>query len=972
MKDEWDADLRTLEMVQADLRRRLDGLERQIALLRTEMSSRTALPETPLAPEAPLAKTPAIAPSSDPGKAIEPLAEGPATPATSPGGTPAPSAKPPAMPPPLPVDLLRAAKLPSHDTAAHAGVTPPPIGGISPVQPPQPPVPPSQKIAEPKENLEMKVGKYWLVRIGILVLLTGLVLLGNLAYQNVIVKLGAPGKLALLYLAGTALTAVGCLLERRMESVRNYARVLMAGGAATIYYTTYAAHFVPGLRVIESPIIGGAALLLLAGGLAWFATRRKVEGVAFTAVLLSYYTSAINAAENFTLFSNIVLTVVAVYLLLRHRWFGVSWLSLVGSYASFTYWRFHSGAPAAGEFWFSHGFLLAYWVIFTGAVFLHRAGAFQKGHRELFLTINNAAFFALFAPTFQSIYPQQFWLFAVIFGAVLIGLSQAARRMRTEELAFDGAYLAQGLIILAVGMVAKFTGYQLGVMLAIESSALLYFSKFRHAMLLRIASGLAATGAMGFAFAGFFEQKPLAWLGAAFIGLILIGNALLLKRIRGQWPALGWHWGAVGYAWAGLLVEMVVIAERLQSPGGVNPRLFWIYPAIALAVIFTLRFHRLTELAVGAQGYLFFALIGLTATVAENLIVWVKALPVLVGFLAVMHWWQFDKIFSAGVRMAWEGITALAACLILLLWIAPDWSADREMLPLVLAGCGVLLYGIVTRAHMLSVLSQSFTLGAAVLCFRALIWGAEPWWLTLTVIALIAAQIGAARLLPSPRRIELAPVLGTYRLVVLALVLAWLLEFTPEPWKFFVLALCGALLFIPAALRRAPEFLVHAGILVAAGAICYVLKLVSGGSGSTGDFMALILVLAIQQTGKRWLSGTPYLPFEAQAAMAVAALAGLWFQSSRWVWDGASPVAITIVWGVLAFAALGAGFLLRERIYRLMGLLILAVAVGHVFFVDVWKLGQLAGILGIIGLALVLLALGFIYNRFAEQIKKWL
>jgi len=419
-------------------------------------------------------------------------------------------------------------------------------------------------------------------------------------------------------------------------------------------------------------------------------------------------------------------------------------------------------------------------------------------------------------------------------------------------------------------------------------------------------------------------------------------------------------------------VEMVVIAERLQSPGGVNPRLFWIYPAIALTVIFTLRFHRLPELAVGAQGYLFFALIGLTATVAENPIVWVKALPVLVGFLAVMHWWQFDKIFSAGVRMAWEGITALAACLILLLWIAPDWSADREMLPLVLAGCCVLLYGIVTRAHMLSVLSQSFTLGAAVLCFRALVWGAEPWWLTLTVIALIAAQIGAARLLHAPRRIELAPALGTYRLVVLALVLAWLLEFTPEPWKFFVLALCGALLFIPAALRRAPEFLVHAGILVAAGAICYVLKLVSGGSGSTGDFMALILLLAIQQAGKRWLSATPYLPFEAQAAMAVAALAGLWFQSSRWVWDGASPVAITIVWGVLAFAALGAGFLLRERIYRLMGLLILAVAVGHVFFVDVWKLGQLAGILGIIGLALVLLALGFIYNRFAEQIKKWL
>jgi hypothetical protein len=55
-----------------------------------------------------------------------------------------------------------------------------------------------------------------------------------------------------------------------------------------------------------------------------------------------------------------------------------------------------------------------------------------------------------------------------------------------------------------------------------------------------------------------------------------------------------------------------------------------------------------------------------------------------------------------------------------------------------------------------------------------------------------------------------------------------------------------------------------------------------------------------------------------------------------------------------------------------MGLLILAVAVGHVFFVDVWKMGQVAGILGIICLAFVLLGLGFIYNRYAEQIRKWL
>jgi uncharacterized membrane protein len=938
--------------VQADLRRRLDGLERQIAVLRTEMATVKSAP-VEKSQIAPVVAPPATVPEPP---RVPPVA----------GST--------ALPPPLPFEVSRPAEvLPRVDTPPQAA-TPP-----APTEPPPVPVqekpvsaPPPLRPAEPKENFELKVGQYWLVRIGIVVLLTGLVLLGNLAYQSVIVKLGAPGKLALLYLAGAVLTGVGCWLERRMESVKNYARVLMAGGAATIYYTTYAAHFVPRLRVIESPLLGGAALLLLAGGLAWFATRRKAEGVAFTAVLLSYYTSAINTGANFTLFSNVVLTGVAVYLLARHRWFGVSWLSLVGSYASFAYWRFHSGGPVAGDFWFTHGFLLAYWVIFTGAVFLHRAGAFQRGQRELFLTVNNAAFFVLFAPAFQTVYPQQFWLFAVLFGALLIGLSQLARRMRGEELAFDGAYLAQGLIILAVGLVTKFTGYQLGIMLAIESTALLFFSKFRHAILLRTASGLAAAGATYCAFAGFFEQKPMAWLGASFIGLALIGNALLLKRLRGQWPTLGWHWGAACYAWAGLLVEVVVLAERFQSPGAANPRLFWIYSVIAVAVVFTLRFHRLPELAVGAQGYLFFSLIGLIPTLPGELPIWLRTLPVLVGFLAVMHWWQFEKFFTEAVRMTWEGINALAACLVLLIWLSPNWQSDREMLTLALAGCGVLIYAAATRARILAALSQGFTLAAVALCFRALIWGEEPWYLTLGVIALVAAQVGAARLLPAPRRASIAEVLIGYRFLVLALVLAWMLEYVPQPWQFLVLALSGALILIPAALRKNPEFLVHAGVLVATGAICYVVKLVQGEPGSGADFLALILVLAMQQAGRKLLGGTPYFPTEAQAVLAVAALAGIWFQASRWVWDSSGTVAVTVVWAVLAFAALGAGFLLRDRIYRLMGLLILAVAVGHVFFVDVWKLGQLAGILGILGLALVLLALGFIYNRFAEQIKKWL
>jgi len=143
-----------------------------------------------------------------------------------------------------------------------------------------PPVPPPPRVAAPDESLEMHLGRVWLVRVGIVILLTGLVFLGNFAWQEVVVKLGAAGKLGLIDLAGFALAGMGAFLLKTREQMRGYANVLTGGGLAVIYYATYAAHFVESLRVISSPLIGGSLLLVLAGGIIWIADRRRWETVA--------------------------------------------------------------------------------------------------------------------------------------------------------------------------------------------------------------------------------------------------------------------------------------------------------------------------------------------------------------------------------------------------------------------------------------------------------------------------------------------------------------------------------------------------------------------------------------------------------------------------------------------------------------------------------------------------------------------
>ena len=918
MNPEWEKELQVLRAVQADLRRRLDGLEGQIARLNQDVSSESvALP----------------VPENEPsrGKSL------------------------PVLPPPLP----RVRPLPEPRPASSVMEQPRPQTETTPAVPP--------------ENLELKVGQYWLVRVGILVLLTGLVLLGNLAYHTFVVKLGAPGKLALLYLAGGVLGLVGLWLERRTKTTRNYGRVLLAGGVATVYYATYAAHFVEPLRIIANPWMGGLLLLGLAGGLTWLAERRRSQGVALVAVLLSYYTAAINPAANFTLFSNLVLTGVAVFLLLRHRWLKISWLSLAGSYGAFAYWSAQAGGGwpvvATEPFWPAQGFLCAYWGIFTLAVFLHKTGTFSAGHRVVFLTANNVLFFVLSAPAFATWHRGEFWIFALFFGGTLLGLSVWARRLTERESEFDGAWLAQGLMVVAVGLAARFTGYQLAGVLVLFSTALVFTSGYRQRILLEVAAGLAGAGAFFLALGEVTGPSGTGWITGLVVASFLFLNGWLLKRARGSLDAScwRWEWGTAGFVLLAMVLAGAVLEDRFQGP-----LLAWAFSIGAVGFTVSRRILRLPEVIPLAQGFLVAAGLTVAAAGFQGGLVWSLELPVLAAALLLMHWWQRQEIFAGSWGRVLEGWDALVFCAILLLALSCHDPQPSGMV--VMAGIGLtgLLYGLWTRAWFLAGFSQMFSTLGAVLCVLALLGGDSDGRLTLGTFAVIVGQAAIIGRIPEPGRRLLGPFPEGYRVGVFCLGGLWVVQTVPSGQQFLVLTLVGGALVLWSARKLRTEGVVYGCLSVGLGFAVFVLRTLWGETVSGSDSLALLGVLGLQQAGKAQLASVGGFSLRRQSLVAAAALAGLWVQVTRWTWGGEAGVAVTVVWAGLAFAALTAGFLLRERTWRLMGLLILGVAVGHVFLVDVWKMGQFVGILGIIALAVVLLVLGFIYNRFAGDIKKWL
>lgn len=878
-------------------------------------------------------------------------------------------ATPPPTPAPLPVGppALPAAP-PISITVATAPIP-------RPASPPIPPAPTAPPRPTPQtDSIEMKLGTYWLARLGIVILLTGFVFLGNYAYHHIVPLLGAWGKLALLALGGITLGGTGAWLERSRESMRNYARVLLAGGAATFYYTAYAAHFVAALRVIESPLLGGALLLLLAGGFLWFAERRRSEPLALSAVLLSYYTAAINPIGSLSLFSNLLLTAVAVAFLLRHRWAAISFASLTATYASFGFWRFHAlavtGQSGSGEFGTALGFLGGYWLLFTAAVFLSHREALRPVQRTAFLTANNGALFAYAAQHFGTHRPGDFWLFAISYGIVLLALAAVATRRRPEDRGMDGAYLAQGLAMLALGCTAKLSGPQLATVFAVESAVLLTLSRTRHRWLYELAAGLAAVAAFALALDAIIHHPAHVLPLGGSVALILLADAWWLKRIRNEFPSATFCGRAFGLAALGLVLTGVVLWKIVPQPW--QPATF---AGAALLCALTPRPVRMPEIALPGQMFLFvatglFLVRHLTDAMTSA---WIP-LPLVVMAVALTHFWQHQRALHLPVEAAagLQFACAAAATATGLGWlhaIRPD--ANGWLVAPALAACGTLFYGAITRSWAVALLGQIFAVVSIFAFAHGLLFHTASSQAALAPIANLAVTALCLGRLPAhrfPVGDVLPHLVRICRIVANLLLVGWALAFVERPWLTPFCAVLAAAHILGGALLRDRDRSIT-GLTFAIGALAlFWLRL---GTDTLPDLAALLVIPVSLRCG-RYFTGADLLPPKVRNTLVAAVLASVWLWVTRAAIGHGYASSLTTAWALLALVVFPAGLALRERIYRVGGFAILALATARIFVIDVWQLETIYRILSFLVLGAVLLVLGYLYNRFAESIRRWL
>lgn len=722
-----------------ELTRRVDDL--QIELVRLRKSQ-------------PPAPTPAPKPEPTPAPVVEPVVEPAIEPVFEPVEIlPLPEPPPATEPPPVIIPEPAAFTPPPPPPP-----TPPPI--IPPLPTPPPyirPEPQPEPVAETmrasaasetspppsaeKASFEMRIGGFWAVRIGIIVILTGLAYAANLAYHNVLPKLGPGEKISLLYLASGLLLGAGAWWQRRntKESLKNYAQVLFAGGLAAVYFTTYAAHYIPQLCIITSALLDGILLLAWAGVIAFIADRRKSEVMALFAVGLAFYSSVITHVGEFTLYSNLILTITAVIFLLRNRWATLSFASLVTSYTGYAFWRFlhpdgwHWAAANDETLTLGAGFLASYWLVFTAATFLSRNEKLSGSNRAAFLTLNNGAFFTLFLLTMLQVHTGGFWKFSLIYGSVLVVLAGFAHKFLPAEPLAKNTYLTQGLVLVTLGFICKFAGLQLMLVLGAESVMLYIIGSLRQSLVLKFfayASALLATGWCAISLKPFDDHG--LWTALALGGFMAV-NAFRAHWLEAaetppsqrletmvftllafaSWTAAAWFNTLAPHLPAVLVlgVECVVLYNFVARPESPTPKIF------AYVVAF---------LAVGwcVTGQTRFDPTGLWVGVA-------------LGALMIFNAWCAHREAandSSPLRFEPSAFTLLAFAA----WLATTWfNTTAEHLPLVLAAEAVALtfsiYGL--RVREITLLGQFFLIFAQFAWLFNFLTVTPPWWNPLAIIA---------------------------------------------------------------------------------------------------------------------------------------------------------------------------------------------------------------------------------------------
>jgi hypothetical protein len=845
--------------------------------------------------------------------------------------------------------------------------------------PPTPPEPASSKVSD--GTFERQLGQVWLVRMGIVLLITGLVLGANWAYRHWIYELSAGVRLAGLYCCSFLIGGVGVWLAKK-EIYKRYGEVLVAGGLAFFYYCTFAAHQVPRLRVIESPVLAGVLLLGSAGLIAAVSWFRGSRSTAIMGIALASYATMVQPLGWLSAASNLMLAVVGIGLMLRPGWAGPGIATLLGTYAAFGGWQIFGAAGQGGDDRAALWFLPGSWAIFAipGMLGHFRASLGERG-RAFFTAANNGLFFLTFTWVWTQAFGfHDFWRVPAIFGGVLLVLGLMGRK-RNDTAAASNVMQALGFLTLA--LIIKLEGHHLVLALAGESLALAFsFYRFRQRAEYTF-SLLAGFGAVIASFAAMGPHGPvipvwsgslaaIAVAGAAFIFRLNVDRETAMREREVRSAA-----SLLAYSALGLLILNVCLA--LDGP--------WRLPVTAILslafgwVSLRLDRHRwMPELAwsAGVLGILTAFLIGVDTPL------WGDILTMSAVFGSCLLWhrptskqasdlWLSADPFDTPRPFAW--LFSVLLPLMFVRWVSTqyplDVSAHSQAIALAIGAVGITALARFGRATRLEITTSFLNLIALLIVLGFLVSGRNNLSkLTSFTPAIAAAAMLVLALYKKERILE--PQVLLQRATLLIGWAAALIYSVPHAF-IDLMALSAGAVFVFAWKRNQPAPFDAWGWTIfsafAYGSVLFGGTYFHGHQLEGAVLIALLAGIALRPPA---ISGSPTSQAALASALPWVACTVLTIWSSHLVIDQWGWRALTVLWTILGFGFVSFGLVLNRITSRQAGFILLAMALLKLFVIDVWQFNSFMRIVSFVALGLAMVLLGFFYHRFVPAMKKLL
>jgi len=318
------------------------------------------------------------------------------------------------------------------------------------------------KVSEvPEQNLETRIGEYWLNKLGVVSLVLGVVFLILYSFQY----FGAPLKL----LTGTMVSAVLIFFGEkiaRSEQNKWYGHSLMGGGWALAYFVVYAMYFVPDLKMIDSYPLEFGLLICVCAAALLHAIYRRAETIGILAVTLANLSIGLSGPS---MMSNIPILLIAIMgslVALRNNWYGLFIWLVVASYighgfASGDAYSYTSSTRLETG-WSACVFLSALWLIINVALFFAKEDtAWQRGVSVAVSCLNALAFgMCMLVLANDYCLQQRSWIFGGA-GALYLWFAWALGFCQLKSLKITGILIGLSFVNASIWM--KFTGAPVAV-----------------------------------------------------------------------------------------------------------------------------------------------------------------------------------------------------------------------------------------------------------------------------------------------------------------------------------------------------------------------------------------------------------------------------------------------------------------------------------------------------------------------------